>query len=138
MDAQPQLDIVLGARVKLLGREIDRSTVRHLLGRFAATLISNALSMPVYDTQCGAKLFRASPLTASLFATPFQAGWLFDVELLARYAETKDWDRLAVAATLAEIPLLSWKDPGGSSVRWSDYPAGAIQLGRIVWTHRGR
>jgi hypothetical protein len=38
----------------------------------------------VYDTQCGAKLFRRTPALAAALERPFRSRWAFDVELLGR------------------------------------------------------
>jgi glycosyltransferase involved in cell wall biosynthesis len=122
LDADPNLILVMGARVQLLGRRIKRLAQRHYAGRVFATAASVALSLPVYDTQCGAKLFRAEPLTRRVIQEPFSARWIFDVEILARMTR---YHRLATGYGIEELvyefPLLQWQDVGGSKRRPRDY-----------------
>ena len=77
-------DILMGSRVQLLGRAIKRNNTRHYIGRIFATCASLSLGLPVYDTQCGAKLFRPTEALAAALALPFTSRWAFDVELLGR------------------------------------------------------
>lgn len=132
LDARPELELAIGARVVLLGRHIERRALRHYLGRVAATAISLVLGLRVYDTQCGAKLFRASPATQALFADPFVSRWAFDVEILARLIRARRSDGLeAIGAAVCELPLREWVDVGGSKVRLPDYLRAGVDLLRI-------
>ena len=117
LDDRPDIDVVMGARVRLLGREIQRSGLRHLAGRVFGTVASVGLRLPVYDTQCGAKLLRVSPALEAALRKPFRSGWAFDVELLARLQAAWGEDG---ATRIVEIPLLRWRDVRGSKVSvWS-------------------
>ena len=136
----PQCQMVIGARVKLLGRSIDRRPIRHYLGRIFATAASITLGLPVYDTQCGAKLFRAGPLVHRLFAEPFQTDWIFDVELLARLiVSLRQEQGVPIAEVVNEMPLDCWRDVAGSKVRPRDFVRALGQLARIyrVYLRRG-
>jgi glycosyltransferase involved in cell wall biosynthesis len=118
LDDRSAVEAVLGARVRLLGRDIRRSPKRHYLGRAFATAASLALGLGVYDAQCGAKLFRASAATAMLFREPFRSTWVFDVEILARMIRARRAARQPEAAqALVEFPLPYWRDVAGSKLR---------------------
>jgi dolichyl-phosphate beta-glucosyltransferase len=117
LDRTARIDIVLGARVALLGRDIRRRSIRHYLGRVFATAASLVLAVPVYDTQCGAKLLRArTALSAGLFDRPFGSRWIFDVELIARYLTGSGSQE-----GLYEQPLREWTDVGESTVKARDF-----------------
>lgn len=129
LEEHPEIDVVMGARVRMLGRRIQRSGIRHLLGRAYATLASFVLGLPVYDTQCGAKLFRRSPALERALERPFRSRWSFDVELLQRLQlgwGDRGLDRIV------EMPLQEWHDVGQSKV---SIPAGgaafAVLLGLL-------
>ena len=102
---------VIGSRVAMLGATIQRSAVRHYLGRVFATGASLSLGRPVYDTQCGAKLFRVTPTLRSALERPFRSRWAFDVELLGRLWSADP------AAQIVEVPLRRWVDVGRSKVK---------------------
>ncbi len=111
------LDLVLGSRVRLLGRTIDRRPIRHICGRAFATVASFALRLPVYDTQCGAKLMRSTPGLDHILQQPFATRWIFDVEMLARLHRASGSRFLS---RVAEYPLRSWRDVPGSKLEPSD------------------
>jgi glycosyltransferase involved in cell wall biosynthesis len=115
------LQMVFGARVRLLGHHVKRKLARHYLGRLFATAVSIALQLPVYDTQCGAKLFRVGPVVAQIFAEPFLSRWIFDVEIVARVIQTALGDRAKVEELIYELPLMQWEDVAGSKLHATDF-----------------
>lgn len=132
----PEVDMVFGARVGLLGRDVKRKISRHYLGRVFATLASWLLGIPIYDTQCGAKLFRPTAQLRDALVQPFRAGWIFDVELLARLSrgyEGKGGSELADA--IFEYPLHRWHDLPGSNLKLSAKVGALGGLARIYWDH---
>lgn len=132
LDELPEREIVFGARVQLLGRTIQRSAPRHYLGREFATAASLLLGLPVYDTQCGAKLFRVSPDVRALFAEPFVVGWTFDVEIIARLARLRrDTGGPGPRDVIYELPLRTWRDVEGSKVRPADFARAMAELWRV-------
>ena len=133
LDQIPALDLVMGSRIKYLGTNIRRDTFRHYAGRIVATFISNILNLPVYDSQCGAKLFRHRAVVP-LFQEPFISPWLFDVELLARLI--RQHGRGPVLTRVAEHPLRQWTEMDGSRIRPSYYIKLWYELYRIHQTYR--
>lgn len=127
LDQRPDIDMVIGSRVKLLGRQIERQAVRHYLGRVFATFASLSLDLPVYDTQCGAKLFRVTPALRQVLAEPFLSRWIFDVELIARFLTL---DR-GFAHRIYEFPLLAWRDVPGSKIKPRDFVRATAELWAI-------
>jgi glycosyltransferase involved in cell wall biosynthesis len=133
---RPLLDVVMGSRVAMLGRTIERRAVRHYAGRIFATAAAITLGVPVYDTQCGAKLFRVSPRLARVLASPFVSTWAFDVEILARYGGlASPYSPDVVSQSVDEVPLLEWRHVAGSKVRPWDLASALLDLARIYRAH---
>lgn len=108
--------IAIGSRMKRLGAVVERKTSRHLLGRVFSTFSSIILRLPVYDTQCGAKLFRSD--LVFLFEEKFITSWLFDVELIARYRNK--YGIQGALNDIVEVPVNAWIEKGGSKLRLKD------------------
>jgi glycosyltransferase involved in cell wall biosynthesis len=130
---RPDLDVLLGSRVRLMGRDIRRQAWRHYLGRVFATAVSLTLRLPVYDTQCGAKVLRATDTLRGVFVRPFLSRWIFDVEVLARYLDAP------VAAgepgrqtRIFEVALRAWHHAHGSKLRPWDFARAFVDLFAIV------
>ncbi|MFW6219195.1 MAG: glycosyltransferase [Bacteroidota bacterium] len=113
----PDLVVVMGSRIKRLGASITRSWRRHVLGRVFASAVSKILQMPVYDTQCGAKIFR-SDIVGKVFANQFISKWLFDVEVLGRIIIELGYEKALKA--IYESPLSYWADDGNSRIKMKD------------------
>ena len=126
LDSRPDLSFVMASRVLLLGRTIERSHFRHYLGRIFATAASIALDLPVYDTQCGAKVFRVTPVLAEALSTPFRSSWAFDIELIGRLLDGGAAAALPPAAVVA-VPLREMAGTSGArrsgSARWCAHSA---------------
>jgi dolichyl-phosphate beta-glucosyltransferase len=124
--------LVMGARVQLLGRTIVRNVYRHYLGRIFATVASVVLRIPVYDTQCGAKMFMVSEPVAQAFRDPFISRWIFDVEILARLVRRGN---VKPHLAICEYPLMEWHDVKGSKIRLKDFWVAFWDLGRIHFAY---
>lgn len=123
--------VVLGSRVRLVGHRIERRWTRHALGRVFVTVADAILRVPFYDTQCGAKFFRATPMLRAALAAPFCSRWAFDVELLGRLlAGTRELAPYE-ASDIAELPLLEWIDVGESKLRLGGMARTLVDLAKI-------
>jgi dolichyl-phosphate beta-glucosyltransferase len=124
--------VAIGARVALLGSDIERTASRHYLGRLFASFASLALSARVYDTQCGAKVFRRSPVLEAALEAPFLSRWAFDVELLGRLiAGTASTSGIS-AHDIVEVPLRTWRDVPGSKLNATAMVGSAKDLALIA------
>lgn len=132
----PSIEMIFGSRVRLLGHAIHRSPLRHYLGRCFATVVSTMLQMPVYDTQCGAKLFRVTPTLSKVLASSFESRWIFDVEILARFASLRRGDPQFASKAIFESPLPQWRDVAGSKLGPLDFFVAFRDLLRIQRTGR--
>jgi glycosyltransferase involved in cell wall biosynthesis len=115
--AHPEDDMVIGSRVKMLGRTIERSALRHYVGRVFATWLDTLFRVPVYDSQCGLKIFRADRYREVRGAIEDER-WLWDTELLILF-HRRGW-------RVEELPI-DWREPGGSKVN-------VLRDGARMWT----
>ena len=124
----PERKIICGARVQRMKAEIHRHWYRHYPGRVIATIISMILGLPIYDTQCGAKLIERT-LAEKVFSEPFISSWLFDVELIARVVET--FGKQEARKRIFELPLESRSDIGTLKIPLSYLPKVPYELIKI-------
>jgi glycosyltransferase involved in cell wall biosynthesis len=129
---EDKITIVMGSRVRLLGYSIKRGAVRHYLGRIFATFASLILGLHVYDTQCGAKIFKNNSELKTVFAHPFLVDWIFDVEILTRFKLIRKFNNSNLLQnTTLEYPLDEWTAIGGSKVRFIDFFKAIMELTTI-------
>ena len=133
IQSNEELVAVCGTRILRLGASIYRSGVRHYFGRIFATIVSFILDLPVYDTQCGAKLFRTEHAKL-IFIEPFLSRWFFDVELFARSIVLLGREK--TLRSIYEVPLSEWHDRGGSKVTWCNMFNTPLELFRIYKHYR--
>jgi dolichyl-phosphate beta-glucosyltransferase len=124
----PESIIVMGTRLRRMGAQVTRTAARHYLGRVFATLASMSLSIPVYDTQCGAKIIRASYIP-KLFGKAFISKWFFDIEILKRLLSSENF-KLQLSSII-EVPLNQWHAVDGSKVKLKDFLIAPLELIRI-------
>lgn len=128
LERGPNRWIAAGSRVRRLGSTIDRKPMRHYLGRIFATVVSILLGISIYDSQCGAKLFRRQAVE-TLFEDLFISAWFFDVELFARLI--KRGPKLPIDELAYELPLKSWREVGGSKIKATTFIKAPWELFRI-------
>lgn len=114
--------VLLGSRWLHLGADIQRQPLRHYGGRVFATLASMVLNLKVYDTQCGAKLFRSDSVLVDALEDGFVSRWAFDVELIGRLRQSYP------VANFLEVPLNRWIDVAGSKITFFDMVKATIAL----------
>jgi len=138
LDRLRGIDVVVGSRLQLLGRAINRRAKRALLGRVFARAASMTLGIGIHDTQCGAKLFRATPWVAAAFEQPFCTRWIFDVEVLARISQsTEAAGGPSLAECVYEFPLDDWREVAGSKLKATDFLKAPAELATIYWRYLG-
>lgn len=120
--------MIIGSRVRLLGRSVERNALRHYVGRIFATCASLLLQVVVYDTQCGAKMFKNSAVLREVFGKPFKVNWTFDVEMLARFGVVSGKPLSQIASYWYEYPLEVWIDVKGSKVKLKDFFIGGLEF----------
>jgi dolichyl-phosphate beta-glucosyltransferase len=135
LQRRPELSVVMGVRLPLLGRAIHRRPVRGWLGAEFARIVSLAFGQRFQDTQCGAKLFRVTSETITAFSQPFASRWIFDVELLARLRQLWRGSDTLLRRCVYEYPLDQWEDVAGSKLKRGDFFKAFGELAVIWWRY---
>lgn len=126
-------EMVFGSRVKRIGVDIERSFIRHYIGRLFATVVSLMLNIPIYDSQCGIKIFSIM-FAQQIFSTPFISKWVFEVEIFARAIDAFGYD--SIHMRLFEVPLRSWHEKGDSKLKYFDFIKAPYDLLKIYFCYK--
>ena len=116
LDNNNSLSGVIGSRILRLGNKIIYKKRRRYYGRFLMFILyfGPLKNIPVYDSQCGAKLFRKY-YGKIIFEKPILTNWLFDIEILMRL------DKLTtVKESVFELPLNEWVHKSDSKIGFKD------------------
>lgn len=127
---EKKVQVVLGARVALIGKRIERNPARHYLGRVFATVATKVIRAPFYDTQCGAKAFLNTPSFRAALSEPFLTRWIFDLEIIGRLLVGSDAAPAIPLSAFFELPLEEWVDVRGSKI--------GLDMAARVWVDLGR
>jgi len=100
-----KLSMVFGSRAKDASEGIQKDGFRALFSKIIKMLVFFILRLPIEDTQCGAKVFRAE-LVPVLFDKNFFSRWLFDVEMFLRMK--KHYGKVMILNKIHEQPLQRW------------------------------
>lgn len=136
LDCRPDIEIVIGTRIPLLGRSIQRKPIRRFLGCIFAGMASRVLGMRIFDTQCGAKVFRVSEAMRKVFEKDFITRWIFDVEILARIIRARRGTQAPqVESIVYEMPVERWEDVAGSKLKKGDFVKAVLEMASIYWCY---
>jgi len=138
LNDHPAVELVSGSRVRLYQHRIERSMVRHYAGRIIATLIGFLFHLCMYDTQCGAKIFRSTPHLSAVLRDSFRSRWFFDLEIILRLQIEKGEKASSGSMFIFEVPLRSWTHHSGSKLRMRDFARVSLELIRVFvdWKKR--
>lgn len=129
---EENVQVVLGARVALIGKRIERNPARHYIGRVFATIATTIIRAPFYDTQCGAKAFLNTPSFRAALGEPFLTRWIFDLEIIGRLLIGSESAPPVPISAFYELPLEEWVDVRGSKIGLDMAARVWIDLGRIA------
>ena len=108
--------IFSGARVRLSGWNIHRTTLRQWVGRIIATLVSIISGVEMYDPQSPVRVY---VIDKEVFLTTlqrkFKTKWFSEIELILRLQSTLRIEQ-KISLKIHEFPLSYFKDIEGGSL----------------------
>jgi hypothetical protein len=123
LNKQTDFEVLISSRVALSGRDIQRKSHRHYLGRIIATFLTHQWRNAPYDTQSGLKVFRNTESFRNAILSDFSTKWFSDIELISRIG-VNNGGRIEIW----EEPLMSWSDVDGSKLKFRSFPSIVRQI----------
>ena len=130
-----QKEVVFGSRIQLLGNVIKKNYFRYLSGRVFAACVNSIIRLPVYDSQCGLKVF-SRQICLQVFNERFLTRWLFDIEIFARIINL--YGREKTIEMSYEQPVSRWIEKGNSKVGFRYFFIAPFDLLWIRFYYFGR
>ena len=127
-------EFIFASRTSRFKKDKGQNFMRQSLGHTFSILSRATIQLPVKDTQCGAKFFKAS-VVPLLFEAKFISKWIFDVEIFFRF---KDHFKEKSTDHFFEFPLDFWEDNNDSKVKFKDYLKVPYSLLTIFFHYRYR
>jgi len=113
------------SRVKLSGRQIERTVLRHIIGRIIGSLLAYAYKPFPYDSQCGFKLYKCNEKFYNSLLYRSETRWFFELEHFSNYFSTTN-----EILKVWEEPLHAWSEIPGSKI----YSLGSFRILRELAT----
>lgn len=99
------------SRVKLSGRQIERTALRHFIGRIISSLLAYAYEPFPYDSQCGFKLYKCDDKFIESLDFKSETRWFFELEHFSNYFSNTNQ-----ILNVWEEPLHAWCEIPGSKI----------------------
>lgn len=109
----PKFELIFCSRIIRIGADIKRKPQRQILGRIFSIFASMVVKLPIYDTQCGAKIIKNDTVPV-VCGEHFLTSWLFDTEILLRL---RNKQKEQAKNVIYEYPVSKWDDIPGSKLK---------------------
>jgi glycosyltransferase involved in cell wall biosynthesis len=106
LQSRPEVDLVSGSRIVMLGRVVKKSLTRHSMNRIFATIFTWIYGIRMYDPQCGCKFFKRTKYE-SIKNSITNFRWLWDTQLTILFYRK--------GYHIQEFPI-DWQERSGSKV----------------------
>ncbi|TGL08542.1 glycosyltransferase [Leptospira bouyouniensis] len=102
IDTNKKIDLIAGSRIPMMGRNVKKSFYRHIANRLFSYYFNKIFDVPMYDPQCGCKIFKKSAYTKIKHKLT-DLRWLWDTQLLVIFYRNQftisefpiDWNEIA-------------------------------------------